>query len=104
MAATVKVRLGDLFDGPSDLVVLPCSTGGSVTGFVARSLSNHSIPHPQGRMKLGDVEIMPFEGGEDIAQFVAFAASVKSYTSSPHAVQSIGAVNGPDREVIFRLR
>ena len=55
-------------------------------------------------MKLGDVEIMPFEGGEDIAQFVAFAASVKSYTSSPHAVQSIGAVNGPDREVIFRLR
>lgn len=94
MGANVKLRLGNLFDGPSDLVVLPCSTGGTVTGFVARSLAQYSIPHPKVGMKLGEVEIMPFEGAEHIAQFVAFAASVKAMTSSPEAIASIGRAIG----------
>lgn len=41
-------------------------------------------------MKLGECEIMPFEGGENIAQYVAFAASVKRMTSSAEAIESIG--------------
>src|SRR5262245_29221785 len=94
MAATVKLRLGNLFDSPADLIVLPCSTGGTVTGFVARSLAHHSIPHPRERMRLGEVEIMPFEGGEDIAQYVAFAASVKGATSSPETIEAIGSTLG----------
>lgn len=89
MAATVKLKLGNLFDGPSDVIVLPCSTGGTVTGFVARSLSHYSLPHPAPGMRLGEVEILPFEGGENIAQFVAFAASVKSMTSSLTAIEEI---------------
>jgi hypothetical protein len=40
------------------------------------------------------VEIMPFEGGEDIAQYVAFAASVKGMTSSAKAIEEIGAALG----------
>ena len=94
MQAVVNVRLGDLFDGPSDLVVLPCSTGGSITGFVARSLERYSIPHPAEGMRLGEVEIMPFEGGENIAQYVAFAASVRGTGSSPKAIETIGSVLG----------
>jgi len=94
MTATVKLRLGDLFDGPADLIVLPCSTAGTVTGFVARSLAHHSIPHPREGMRLGEVEIMPFEGGEDIAQYVAFAASVKGMTSSPEAIEEIASTLG----------
>jgi len=94
MTATVKLRLGDLFDGPADLIVLPCSTAGTITGFVARSLVRYSIPHPREGMKLGEVEIMPFEGGEDIAQYVAFAASVRGMTSSPQAIEEIGAALG----------
>lgn len=90
MAVTVKLKLGNLFDGPSDLIVLPCSTAGTVTGFVARSLIQYSIPHPRVGMTLGEVEIMPFEGGEHIAQFVAFTASVQSMTSSPDAIDRIG--------------
>jgi hypothetical protein len=35
MAGFVKLRLGDLFAGPADLIVLPCSTGGTITRFVA---------------------------------------------------------------------
>ena len=90
MEPTVKLRLGDLFDGPSDLIVLPCSTAGTITGFVARSLVHYSIPHPQEGMRLGEVEILPFEGADDIAQYVAFAASVKGNSSTPAAIESIG--------------
>src|ERR1700736_2616001 len=90
MSANVKLRLGDLFDGPSDLIVLPCSTAGTVTGFVARSLARYSIPHPRVGMTLGEVEIIPFEGAENIAQFVALAASVQGRASSPDAIAAIG--------------
>lgn len=94
MTPTVKIKLGNLFDGASDLIVLPCSTSGSITGFVARSLSRYSLPHPAGGMELGQVEILPFEGGENIAQFVAFAASVVSMTSSASAIEKIGFALG----------
>jgi hypothetical protein len=94
MPASVKLRLGNLFDGPSDLIVLPCSTVGAVTGFVARTLAHHSIPHPRDRMNFGEVEMMPFEGGEHIAQYVAFAASVEAMTSSTNAIESIGRALG----------
>jgi hypothetical protein len=94
MTPTVKIKLGNLFDGASDLIVLPCSTGGTITGFVARSLSRYSIPHPTTGMELGEVEILPFEGGENIAQYVAFAASVLSMTSSASALEKIGIALG----------
>lgn len=94
MAPSVKIKLGNLFDGASDLIVLPCSTVGTITGFVARSLSRYSIPHPSAGMELGQVEILPFEGGENIAQFVAFAVSVKGRASSPSAIEKIGFTLG----------
>ena len=94
MTASVKLNLGNLFDGPADVVVLPCSTGGTITGFVARTLSQYSLPHPTAGMRLGEVEILPFEGGENIAQFVAFAASVKSMTSSLAAIEAIAVKLG----------
>jgi hypothetical protein len=94
MTGSVKLKLGNLFDGPADVVVLPCSTAGTVTGFVARSLSHYSLPHPATGMRLGEVEILPFKGGENIAQFVAFAASVKSMTSSLAAIEAIAVKLG----------
>lgn len=94
MKPTIKLRLGDMFDGPADLIVLPCSTSGTITGFVARRLVQYSVPHPKVGMALGEVEIMPFEGAEDIAQFVAFAASVHRNTSSCNEIASIGRALG----------
>ncbi len=91
----VKLRAGNLFDGPSDLIVLPCSIGGHVTNFVAQTLVNYRIPRPKTSFSLGDVEIRPFEGGENIAQFVAFAASVRiNNTSSLEAIRAIGGQLG----------
>jgi hypothetical protein len=96
-----------MFDGPSDLIVLPCSTVGTITPSVRKRLVHHNIPYPRPGMNLGDVSIMPFEGGESIAQYVAYAASVepdsrdRTYSlslvstgsgtsSSPEAIQRIG--------------
>jgi hypothetical protein len=94
MDATVRLRHGDLFDGPADLIALPCSTSGTITGFVARSLVHYSIPHPRSGMSLGEVEILPFDGADDIAQYVAFAASVRSNSSTAGAIEAIGSQLG----------
>ena len=96
MGGIVKLRLGNVFEGPSDLVVLPCSTAGTVTQFVSRSLVHYALPRPPSRMSHGEVDIKPFEGGENIAQFVAFAASVhaKVGIATPNAIKSIGRTLG----------
>jgi hypothetical protein len=88
--AIVQLKHGDMFDGPSDLIVLPCSTVGTITSFVRQRLVHHHIPYPKTGMKLGDVSIMPFEGGENIAQYVAYAASVEPGASSAAAIRRIG--------------
>ena len=88
--ALVQLKLGDMFDGPSDLIVLPCSTDGNITGFVRKRLIHHSIPYPKPGMRLGDMSVMPFQGGENIAQFVAYAVSVARNSSSKAAIHHIG--------------
>lgn len=90
MARGVEIRLGDMFSGPSDLIVLPCSTVGTVTDFVMKQLIAYSIPAPRRRSRLGDVEVLPFEGGENIAQYVAFATSVVDNTSTAASLRHIG--------------
>ncbi len=96
MTPLVKLRLGNLFDGPSDLIVLPCSTGGTITDFVAQALRKHKIPLPRDSYSLGEVDIQPFEGGENIAQYVAYAASVLYYpvTSTSEVIRLIGSQLG----------
>ena len=88
--ASIQLKLGDMFDGPSDLIVLPCSTGGTITPFVHQRLIHHCIPDPKPGMKLGDLQVLPFEGGENIAQFVGYAASVQGYSSNLEAIERIG--------------
>lgn len=88
--AVVQLKLGDMFDGPSDLIVLPCSTAGTITSFVRQRLLHHRIPYPKPGLELGDVSVIPFEGGENIAQYIAYAASVENDSSSQQAIRRIG--------------
>ncbi len=62
----------------------------TVTPSVRRRLIHHRIPFPRTDLSLGDVVVMPFEGGENLAQFVAFAVSVIDYSSSYEAIRRIG--------------
>lgn len=91
MAARVQLRRGDMFNGPSDLIVLPCSTIPTITELVRKRLRHFRIEGPERAMQLGEVEFKPFEGNENIAGFVAFAASVEAgYSSEPEAIERIG--------------
>jgi hypothetical protein len=94
MTIIVKLKFGDLFDGPTDLIVLPCSTGGTITRFVADRLMEYAIPRPRRGMELGTVDIKPFSGAESIAQYVAYAVSVRQMESEECAIERIGVALG----------
>jgi hypothetical protein len=80
MPGALKVLRGDLFEGPSDLIVIPCTTAGALTKHAERKLLDYRIPRPPGRLELGAVVTRPFEGAENIAQFVAYAATAGAAT------------------------
>jgi hypothetical protein len=52
MSASVNLWLGNLFDGPTDLIVLPCSTAGTVSEFVANSFKHYRLPQQSAWLKL----------------------------------------------------
>jgi hypothetical protein len=93
MPGAVRIAHGDLFDRPADLVVLPCSTEGTFTQIVAARLAEFSIPQPE-PMGLGEVRIRPLEDATQVAQFAAFAASVKEFGSTGEAIARIGQALG----------
>jgi len=101
---TVELRHGDMFDGPSDLIVLPCSAGGTISLFVREKLDAYDIPFPKPRMEAGEVYILPFVGAENIAQYMAYAASVDSNRSSPKAIKQIGVQLGEFTKVGSAVR
>lgn len=90
MSGFVILRLGNLFDGPADLVVLPCSTNGTVTQSVAQDVISRGIPAPRHSMMLGEIEILPLLGFENVAQYSAYAASVQNMRSTAAAIRNIG--------------
>jgi hypothetical protein len=89
MGAKVKIRLGDVFDDPNDLIILPCSTAGTITTFVRNYLLKYNISKPQYGIKLGSLIIQPFSGAE-ITRFVGFGVSVDAMTSNAEAINQIG--------------
>lgn len=91
--ASVKLQLGNLFDEPSDLIVLPCSTERTVTNFVAAYLEQYGIPGPDS-MELGRVDVQPCDHDNAVSPLVAFAASVQDKSSSTTAIANIGAALG----------
>jgi len=94
MAGQIQIKLGDMFHGASDLIILPCSTNGTVTQFVHNRLKAFKIPSPKANIELGQIYTMPFEGGENISQYVAFAVSVQNNYSELSAIQNIGMLVG----------
>ena len=91
MASNVRLRLGNLLIDPSDLIILLCSTSGTDHWFRRPQIGGlQNSPSSREGMKLGSVEFMPFDGAENIAQFVGFAASVSGNSSKIEAIREIG--------------
>ena len=90
MESRVELVLGDMFDGPCDLIVFPCSTVGTVAYFVPYRLRAFNLPNPKSLMSLGEVDIREFNGANHVASYVAFAASVRDFSSTTTAIEEIG--------------
>ncbi len=88
MSGKVQIKVGDMFHGACDLIILPCSTNGTVTQFVFNRLRNYKIPKPK-IGQLGEIQLLPFKGAENIAQYVAFAVSVENNSSNLIAIENI---------------
>jgi TIR domain len=95
MGTQIEIVRGDMFEGPSDLVVIPCSTVPTITWFVADHLRSFRIPEPQDRMKPGDVIFADLRRANNVAQVAAYAASVgPRSTSSSRMIERIGQALG----------
>jgi len=57
MAGKIQIKLGDMFQGVCDLIILPCSTNGTVTQFVFNRLKNYNIPTPRKELSLGEIQL-----------------------------------------------
>lgn len=88
MSGKVQIKVGDMFHGACDLIILPCSTNGTVTQFVFNRLRNYKIPKPK-IGQLGEIKLLPFKGAENIAQYVAFAVSVENNSSNITVIENI---------------
>jgi len=89
MAGRVELIHGDVFEGPSDLVVLPCSEKPTVAEFVRRRLETFRIPKPSQPMTLGEVRFLDLGPASQVAPTAAYAASVPARTGVATDVAAI---------------
>jgi hypothetical protein len=89
MKSTIQLRQGDMFAQPTDLIVIPGSTGGTITSVVAKQLHEFNIQWPRGYSNLGDVKFELFEGASNLATYVGYAASVQAMETSAAAIAKI---------------
>lgn len=85
MPARVEFRVGNIFDEPCDLLVIPSSARGIVTPEIRVEIRNAGLPLP-GAMKRG---ISHFELQNARWKGVAYAAATTGETSSAVAVENI---------------
>lgn len=84
----VHIRLGNVFDNSSDLVLLPCSAKGTLTKAAREHQTRFQIPPPN-PLELGSIQILPFSGSGTITRYVAWCASVLDDASSPGVIERI---------------
>ena len=90
MTKKIQFLLGDLFSSKCDLIVLPCSRNGSVTGWVRNRIQQSGIPGPSGYKGLGATEFIILKQTDRIASYVCWATSVAHEKSSTEAIRQIG--------------
>jgi hypothetical protein len=90
LGAKIELVRANMFDGPSDLIVIPCSIIPTITWFIANHLKAFGIPEPRAGMKFGDVLFTDLRAN-NIAQYAAYVASVSPGRVTPRSiVEEIG--------------
>ncbi|MGX1318473.1 hypothetical protein AB7M17_001926 [Bradyrhizobium sp. USDA 377] len=91
MQSTIQLRQGDMFAQPTDLIIIPCSTGGTITRSIADQLQEFDIEWPSGYSNLGDVKFELFKGASNIATYVGYATSVQAMETNTRTITKIAA-------------
>jgi len=87
----VELRLGDLISEPTcQLIVLPCSTAGTVKKWVEALERRFSLKRPKGPLALGTLSDVQTSG----SQSFVYAVSVEREDSDPTAVRRLGEALG----------
>ncbi|NMG77714.1 toll/interleukin-1 receptor domain-containing protein [Aromatoleum diolicum] len=89
----LKIKRGSVFDEKCDLIVLPCSSSGTVTSWVKREIEQNNLPFPSGLIPFGQVRLLSTEARYTKADFVGYAASVDAKTtrSNLSAIEKIAS-------------
>jgi hypothetical protein len=88
MVQHVEARLGDIFETEADLLVVPCSTAGTVTPGIERGLRQNQLPLLTDSLKPSGVSFTPLRGSR--WQALCFAASVAGNHSSRQIIETLG--------------
>ena len=95
MKAIVTAHIGDVFVGGTDLTVLPCSAGRTLSREAQRWIDAFGLQTPRqlmANMRLSDLTpLVPFPGPQNITRFVAYGASVWDDPTSSEAIKKLGA-------------
>jgi hypothetical protein len=87
--------MGDVFEGGTDLTVLPCGAKPTWTASVDRWIDRFGLPTPKQLaegMQLSDVTPpVPFTGPKHITKYVSYGASVLNDQSTAEAIRKLGA-------------
>jgi hypothetical protein len=96
--ATVLVRMGDIFEGSSDLTVLPCSAKGTISSATGRWKQVFGIKTPKElelTLQLGAVsDPYQFPASQTVCKNFCYAASVLNDHSSSDVITRIGEAVG----------
>jgi hypothetical protein len=86
--ARTTLVLGDLFDSGGDFLVVPCSTGGSLSATFRIRLDGMQVALTTDHLKAGQVIPVSVERGHSSARMVLFAAVVRSEGTTPEVVEA----------------
>lgn len=87
----LKIKRGSVFDEKCDLIVLPCSSTGSVTSWVKGEIEQNNLPYPSASLPFGQLRVLSTEARYTKADYVGYAASVdaKKTSSELAAIEQI---------------
>lgn len=87
----LKIKHGSVFDEKCDLLILPCSSGGTVTSWVSSEITQNNLPFPSRNIAFGKVRFLSTEARYSKADFIGYASSVNAdnVSSNLTAIRSI---------------
>ncbi|NLT56486.1 MAG: hypothetical protein GXX79_18375 [Actinomycetales bacterium] len=86
----VRLAHGDVFGTDADVVVVPCSTSGTLSPYAAEAVQRVRAPELTTTLEWGDITVLPLPDEQVKAQEIVYAASVRGNEGSHDIIHRIG--------------